>query len=119
MQRIRGALVCKELLGEEYVSLVDELAVFFGNVGVILPIQLLKVQEEAGEAAAALIGAYGYNPRKGVTHSKEDIANELADVVISALIGIRMAGFDLNDVITKQAAKTYARLDQFREGVQQ
>src|SRR5687768_9559521 len=30
--------------------------------------RILKVVEEAGEAAAAWIGAAGNNPRKGVTH---------------------------------------------------
>lgn len=102
-------------LSEEYSDLLDDLAVFFKNSGVIIPVQLLKVQEEAGEAAAAFIGALGYNPRKGVTHKYEDVADELADVVVTALVGINMLGFDVNEVLIKQAAKTVANLDAVRE----
>lgn len=48
--------------------------------------QLLKLQEETGEAAAAWIGIQGQNPRKGVTHIVEDLINELVDVAITALV---------------------------------
>jgi NTP pyrophosphatase (non-canonical NTP hydrolase) len=42
--------------------------------------------EEAGEAAAAWIGAIGRNPRKGTTHSRRDVAEELGDVAFTALV---------------------------------
>lgn len=48
--------------------------------------QALKVQEEAGELAAALIGATGQNPRKGVTHTLDDVAYEAIDVAVTALV---------------------------------
>jgi phosphoribosyl-ATP pyrophosphohydrolase len=48
----------------------------------------LKVQEEAGEVAAAIIGFVGANARKGVTHEGEDVAKELADVVITAMVAL-------------------------------
>lgn len=44
-----------------------------------------KVTEEAGESIAALIGATGQNPRKGYTHTYEDVVDELLDVAITAL----------------------------------
>ena len=44
-----------------------------------------KVTEEAGESIAALIGATGQNPRKGYTHSMEDVVSELLDVAVTAL----------------------------------
>ena len=47
-----------------------------------------KVAEEAGEAVAALIGMTGANPRKGVTHSGDEVVQELADVALSALTAI-------------------------------
>ncbi|MCO8272833.1 MazG-like family protein [Actinoplanes sp. TRM 88003] len=46
----------------------------------------LKVQEEAGEMAQAVIGVLGQNPRKGVTHTWDDVVAEAIDVVMSALV---------------------------------
>lgn len=51
-------------------------------------LRLIKVFEEAGEAAQALIGVEGQNPRKGVTHSNADVASELCDVVIAAMVAM-------------------------------
>ena len=48
-----------------------------------------KVLEEAGEAVQALIGYTGQNPRKGFTHSREQFLSELADVAITAIMGIQ------------------------------
>ncbi|ATL27596.1 hypothetical protein [Streptomyces formicae] len=53
-----------------------------------LSMRLLKVSEEAGEAAAAYIGATGQNPRKGITHTPGDVAQELADVIIAAAVAL-------------------------------
>ncbi|WP_063770737.1 MazG-like family protein [Streptacidiphilus carbonis] len=51
-------------------------------------LRLLKVTEEAGEAAAAYIGATGQNPRKGTTHTAADVADELCDVIVSAMVAL-------------------------------
>ena len=51
-------------------------------------VRVLKVTEEAGEAAQAYIGVSGLNPRKGVTHSTDDLADELADVAVTALVAL-------------------------------
>jgi NTP pyrophosphatase (non-canonical NTP hydrolase) len=51
--------------------------------------RVLKLLEEAGEAAAAYIGMVGQNPRKGVTHTKEQLLDELADVAVTALCAIQ------------------------------
>ncbi|MEU5429967.1 hypothetical protein AB0H73_30840 [Streptomyces olivoreticuli] len=50
--------------------------------------RLLKVSEEAGEAAAAYIGMTGQNPRKGTTHTPADLADELCDVIIAAAVAL-------------------------------
>lgn len=50
--------------------------------------RLLKVQEEAGEVAQGVIGFMGANKRKGVTHDEEEVAKELADVVITAMVAM-------------------------------
>ena len=46
----------------------------------------LKVQEEAGEMAQAVIGVLGQNPRKGVTHTWDDVVAEAVDTGLSALV---------------------------------
>lgn len=61
--------------------------------------RVLKLQEEAGEAAAAYIGMTGQNPRKGVTHTQTDLLNELADVAVTALCA--MQHFTQNATVTR------------------
>ncbi|GGS95165.1 MazG-like family protein [Streptomyces chromofuscus] len=52
-----------------------ELAAFFDRANAHIPpeqrsvLQVLKIGEEFGEAAQALIGVTGTNPRKGVSHT--------------------------------------------------
>lgn len=50
--------------------------------------RIAKVGEEAGEVVAAFIGATGQNPRKGVTHSIDDVTDELLDVALTALAAV-------------------------------
>lgn len=50
--------------------------------------RLAKITEEAGEVVAAHIGATGQNPRKGVTHGREDVEAELLDVAVTALAAL-------------------------------
>lgn len=47
--------------------------------------RLFKLTEEAGEVATAAIGAFGANPRKGVTNGFDEVLDELLDVAITAL----------------------------------
>lgn len=44
-----------------------------------------KTMEELGECIGALIGYLGQNPRKGITHNRDDIAYELLDIAVTAL----------------------------------
>jgi hypothetical protein len=55
----------------------DPEAILWGRVS--------KVSEECGEAIEALIGWTGQNPRKGVTHGRGDLVEELLDVAVTAL----------------------------------
>ncbi|MFE7531729.1 MazG-like family protein [Kitasatospora sp. NPDC057542] len=56
-------------------------------------VQALKLQEEAGEVAEAVIGALGANPRKGHSHDWDDVRKETCDVAVSALVMlVRMGG---------------------------
>ncbi|MFG3363579.1 MazG-like family protein [Streptomyces sp. NPDC090032] len=54
-----------------------------------LLLRVLKLSEEVGEVAEAVIGAMGQNPRKGESHSWQDVESELCDVVVTALIALR------------------------------
>lgn len=76
-----------------------------------LTCRILKVTEEAGEAAGAWIGVIGQNPRKGVTHTLDDVAGELADVALTALVAIESLGLDARHVLEACAGKVSARLN--------
>jgi NTP pyrophosphatase (non-canonical NTP hydrolase) len=69
--------------------------------------RVLKLVEEAGEAAAAYIGMVGQNPRKGVTHSRDDLLSELADVALTALCAIQHFTRDQATTRATLAAKTH------------
>lgn len=51
-------------------------------------LQILKISEEAGEVAEAVIGATGQNPRKGFSHSWDDVEKELCDVIITSMVAL-------------------------------
>ncbi|SRR6266566_489704 len=50
--------------------------------------QIVKLMEELGETAQAYIGTIGQNPRKGVTHTYEDVASELVDVIVTGHVAL-------------------------------
>ncbi|MCI3277673.1 MazG-like family protein [Streptomyces cylindrosporus] len=50
--------------------------------------RVLKIGEEFGEVAEALHGVMGANPRKGTSHTWDDVHKELSDVAITALIAL-------------------------------
>lgn len=49
---------------------------------------ILKLTEEVGEGAEALIGMRGLNARKGVCRTQDDVLDELADVIITAAVAM-------------------------------
>jgi len=51
-------------------------------------LRVLKILEEAGEVAQAVSGSRGQNPRKGFTHTEEDVAYELCDVILTAMVAL-------------------------------
>lgn len=53
-----------------------------------ISLRILKLTEEVGEVAQGWIGVTGQNPRKGVTHSVEDVADELCDVIVTAAVAL-------------------------------
>ena len=61
-------------------------------------LRMLKLSEEVGEVAQAIIGATGQNPRKGHTHSWQDVESELCDVIITAMVALRTLTPDASEV---------------------
>lgn len=78
-------------------------------------LRILKLSEEVGEVGAAVIGATGQNPRKGVTHSWEDVQHELCDVVFSALVALRTLTPDARTVFEQRLAYVEERSRTSRE----
>jgi hypothetical protein len=76
-----------------------------------LATRLLKITEEAGEAAQAFIGMIGQNPRKGITHSRADLCAEICDVILASLVALATADpgrwpATLTEHATKVTART-------------
>jgi len=65
---------------------IQRLHVYHGDVPV--QVQVLKLAEEVGEAAEALIGVEGLNARKGICHTWQDVLDELTDVIITAAVAM-------------------------------
>ncbi|MFJ7147985.1 MazG-like family protein [Streptomyces sp. NPDC100445] len=78
-----------------------------GQDGVLL--RVLKLSEEVGEVAEAVIGVTGQNPRKGVTHTWEDVQAELCDVAITALVALRTLTPDARQVFEHHLREVGAR----------
>ncbi|MEU9475235.1 MazG-like family protein [Streptomyces sp. NPDC048191] len=78
-----------------------------GQEGLLL--RILKLSEEVGEVAEAVIGATGQNPRKGTTHSWEDVQAELCDVAITALVALRTLTPDAEAVFGRHLKKVSER----------
>jgi NTP pyrophosphatase (non-canonical NTP hydrolase) len=53
-----------------------------------LEVRILKLTEEVGEVAEAFIGMHGLNSRRGVCRSRQDLLDELADVIITAAVAM-------------------------------
>jgi NTP pyrophosphatase (non-canonical NTP hydrolase) len=79
-----------------------------------LLLRMLKLSEEAGEVAQAVIGAMGHNPRKGTSHTWADVESELCDVVITALVALRTLTPDAEGVFAGHLARVLER--SFPEG---
>lgn len=79
-----------------------------GTEGALL--RVIKLSEEVGEVAEAVIGATGDNPRKGYSHTWEDVQRELCDVAISALVALRSLTPDAQEVFERHLKRVQDRL---------
>lgn len=62
-------------------------------------LRVLKITEEAGEVAEAVHGVTGSNPRKGNSHTWDDVQSELCDVILTSMVALQ--------TITPDAAKVF------------
>ncbi|MEZ0090608.1 MazG-like family protein [Streptacidiphilus sp. EB129] len=72
-------------------------------------LQILKITEEAGEVAEAVIGATGQNPRKGYSHTWDDVQNELCDVIVTAMVALTRLTPDAREVFAANLDRIAAR----------
>jgi NTP pyrophosphatase (non-canonical NTP hydrolase) len=72
-------------------------------------LQILKITEEAGEVAEAVIGATGQNPRKGHSHTWDDVQNELCDVIVTAMVALARVNPDAQRVFAANLDRIAAR----------
>jgi NTP pyrophosphatase (non-canonical NTP hydrolase) len=87
-------------LDEEYETFLLE---FVQRVPRPLNIRVLKVQEETGEVAEALVAWLGFKP--GVEATPWDIAMELADVAMTAMVAMIDVGYGPSQMLEAQMEK--------------
>lgn len=75
--------------------------------GILL--QLLKIQEEAGEVAEAVIGAMGQNPRKGFSHTWEEVEAEVCDVIVTGMVASMRMNPDARNVFVRHMERIQER----------
>ena len=71
-------------------------------------VRIFKLTEEVGKVAEAFIGMRGLNSRKGLCRSREDLLDELADVIITAAVATSPAA---DNSASEAAAHLERRLD--------
>jgi hypothetical protein len=79
----------------------------------------IKIFEEGGEMVAAIIGMTGQNPRKGVTHTFDDVIDEALDTALTALAFVESATGNVGESLPRLFAKVekvHARMLAFENG---
>ncbi|MEU1816117.1 MazG-like family protein [Streptomyces roseifaciens] len=74
-----------------------------------LSMRMHKIYEEAGEASQAFIGATAYNPRKGQSHTMDDVKKELCDLIITTMVALRTVDPDAEQTFAANLERVTAR----------
>ncbi|MFF9915083.1 MazG-like family protein [Streptomyces sp. NPDC013457] len=74
-------------------------------------LRVLKIGEEFGEAAEAITGALGANPRKDNSHTWEDVAKELCDVIVTAQVALLTINPEAEKVLDARVQRLLERLN--------
>ena len=72
-------------------------------------LRIMKLTEEAGEVTEAVSGTLGQNPRKGITHTWDDVQAELCDVIFSAMVALTTLTTDASHVFDSHLARVAQR----------
>lgn len=72
-------------------------------------LRIMKISEEVGEVSQAVIGVLGQNPRKGVTHTWEDVHAELSDVILTAMVALSTLTPDAATIFQRHLDRVAAR----------
>ncbi|MEU1279645.1 MazG-like family protein [Streptomyces sp. NPDC005805] len=72
-------------------------------------LRVIKIGEEFGEVVEAVHGAMGANPRKGASHSWEDVHSELCDVIVTAMVALASLTPDAPGVLEARLRELVAR----------
>lgn len=78
---------------------------------VSLTMSLFKLSEEVGEVSQAYTGVCGANPRKGTTHTWDDVADEVSDVAITALNVLAAMNRDPLNALTQRLQFVVERIE--------
>jgi NTP pyrophosphatase (non-canonical NTP hydrolase) len=92
---------------EEIVSWLDDSSTLPPETEKLL--RIMKLTEEAGEVTQAVTGTLGQNPRKGVTHTWEDVQAELCDVIFTAMVALVTLTPDARQTFQSHLARVAGR----------
>lgn len=98
-------------LSGDFVMWLMNLEAYYRHHGTTLDGQIRQTTSEVGEVNEAYALHLGENPRKRhIKKTMRDVADEYADVAVTALVGILMTGESLHDTLIRQFEKTNERL---------
>jgi NTP pyrophosphatase (non-canonical NTP hydrolase) len=92
---------------EEIVRWLDDSSTLAPETEKLL--RIMKLTEETGEVTQAVTGTLGQNPRKGVTHTWEDVQAELCDVIFTAMVALTTLTPDARDTFNGHLARVASR----------
>ena len=81
----------------------------------IRTIQMIKLATEVGEALQEFEGTHDYNPRKGTYGSDEKVAQELGDVIGTAMVSLFLFCSDPEKVSEDTVEKFHSRVKEYQE----
>ncbi|WFB09776.1 MazG-like family protein [Streptomyces sp. LX-29] len=71
--------------------------------------RVLKIGEEFGEVVEAMHGAVGANPRKGPSHTWDDVHKELCDVIVTGMVALATCTPDAEKLLDDHLRHLVAR----------
>ncbi len=92
---------------EEIVRWLDDSSTLAPETEKLL--RIMKLAEEVGEVTQAVIGTLGQNPRKGVTHTWDDVQAELCDVIVTAMVALTTLTPDARETFDGHLARVADR----------